>query len=134
MARANTIHHRDWLGAQERRQRMRRAWAGFFQDWDLLLCPAASSAAVPHDHAGERWQRTITVNGRQVPTTDQLFWAGYSGMVLLPSTVAPCGDSPEGLPIGVQIIGPHGGDLSCIAFAEQLETEYRGFRAPAGFA
>lgn len=134
MARANTMFHKDWLGAQERRQRMRRAWHAFFQDWDLLLCPAASSAAVPHDHAGERWQRTITVNGRQVPTTDQLFWAGYSGMVLLPSTVAPCGESPEGLPIGVQIIGPHGGDLSCIAFAEQLEAEYRGFRAPPGFA
>ncbi len=134
MARANTISHRDWLGAQERRQKMRHAWHRFFQDWDLLLCPAAASAAVPHDHAGERWERTIRVNGRQVPTTDQLFWAGYSGMALLPSTVAPCGDSPEGLPIGVQIVGPHGGDLSCIAFAAQIEAAYRGFQAPPGFA
>ena len=133
MARANTIHHKDWLGAQERRQQMRRAWHGFFQDWDLLLCPAASSAAVPHDHAGERWQRTITVNGKTVPTTDQLFWAGFSGMALLPSTVAPCGESPEGLPIGVQVIGPHGGDLSCIEFAAQIEAAYRGFEAPPGF-
>ncbi|MBX9698804.1 MAG: amidase [Acetobacteraceae bacterium] len=134
MARANTIHHKDWLAVQERRQRMRRAWAAFFRDWDLLLCPAASSAAFPHDHAGERWQRTIEVNGKAVPTTDQLFWAGFPGMVLLPGTVAPCGDSPEGLPIGVQIVGPHGGDLSCIEFAAQLEAEYRGFRPPPGFA
>ncbi len=133
MARANTMTHRDWLAANERRHRLRRAWAAFFRDWDLLLCPAAASAAVPHDLAGERWQRTIAVNGRAVPTTDQLFWAGFSGMALLPSTVAPAGESPEGLPIGVQIVGPHGGDLSCIEFARQLEGAWRGFVAPPGF-
>ena len=133
MARANTMLHKDWLGVQERRQRMRRAWAAFFREWDLLLCPAAASAAVPHDHAGERWQRSITVNGKRVPTTDQLFWAGFSGMALLPSTVAPAGESPEGLPIGVQIVGPHGGDLSCIEFARQMESEWRGFVPPPGF-
>ena len=37
-----------------------------------------------------------TVNGRRVPTTDQLFWAGYSGMAYLPSTVAPAGFTPSG--------------------------------------
>jgi amidase len=134
MARANTQSHRDWLNAEERRQRMRRAWAAFFRDWDLLLCPVASTAAFPHDHAGERWQRTVVVNGRTVPTTDQLFWAGHSGMVLLPATAAPVGETPAGLPIGVQIVGPFGGDLSCIEFARQIEAEWRGFIPPPGFA
>jgi amidase len=134
MLRANTGLHRDWLFANERRNRMRHAWAAFFRDWDLLLCPAASSAAVPHDQAGERWQRTIPVNNRQVPVTDQMFWAGFMGMALLPSTVAPAGLSPDGLPIGVQIVGPQHGDLSCIAFAEMLERDYRGFVAPPGWA
>jgi len=54
-------------------------------------------------------------------------------MVLLPSTVAPAGESAEGLPIGVQIVGPHGGDLSCIEFAQQMESEWRGFVPPPGF-
>ncbi len=134
MLRANTGLHRDWLPANERRHRMRHAWAAFFRDWDLLLCPAASSAAFPHDQEGERWQRMVTVNGKRVPTTDQLFWAGFSGMALLPSTVAPAGLSPEGLPIGVQIIGPQYGDLSCIAFAAALERGWRGFVAPPGYA
>ncbi|WP_043343663.1 amidase [Belnapia moabensis] len=133
MLRADTGLHRDWLGAHEQRERMRHAWAAFFHDWDVLLCPAASSPAVPHDQQGERWERTITVNGRQVPTTDQLFWAGFSGMALLPSTVAPIGLSPGGLPIGVQIIGPQYGDLGCIGFAQLLEQDYRSFVPPAGW-
>jgi amidase len=134
MLRANTLFHKDWLMANERRQRMRRAWAAFFRDWDLLLCPAAASAAVPHDQAGERWERRITVNGRAVPATDQLFWAGFSGMAYLPSTVAPAGESPERLPIGVQIVGPQYEDLSCIEFARHIEAEWRGFTPPPGFA
>lgn len=133
MLRANTGLHRDWLPANETRQRMRRAWAGFFRDWDLLLCPAAASAAVPHDQAGNRWDRVIPVNGHPVPVTDQMFWAGYSGMALLPSTVAPAGLTPAGLPVGVQIVGPHYGDRDCIGFAGLLEAEYQGFVAPPGF-
>lgn len=133
MVRANVMAHRDWLGFNEARHRMRLAWAEFFEDYDLLLCPAASSAAFPHDQAGERHDRTIMVNGRPVPVTDQLFWAGYSGMVYLPSTVAPAGQTDAGLPVGVQIVGPQGGDLTCIAFARLLEREYRAFVAPPGF-
>ena len=133
MQRANTMHHRDWLRANEERHRMRLAWAVFFRDYDLFLCPPAASAAPPHDHEGERWQRTIAVNGKRVPTTDQLFWAGYTCAFYLPATVAPIGASPEGLPIGVQIAGPQYGDLTTIRFAELLEREYRGFVAPKGF-
>ena len=91
MTRANVAPHRDWLAANEARHKMRWRWAEFFRDYDVLLCPAAASAAFPHDHEGERHERTILVNGRRVPTTDQLFWAGYSGMAFLPSTVAPAG-------------------------------------------
>ncbi len=75
----------------------------------------------------------ITVNGRRVPTTDQMFWAGYTCAFYLPATAAPIGASPEGLPIGVQIAGPQYGDLATIRFAELLEREYRGFVAPPGY-
>lgn len=134
MTRANVMAHRDWLAFNNRRHQMRLAWAEFFREWDVLLCPAAASAAFPHDQKGERHERTITVNGKQVPTTDQLFWAGFSGVVYLPSTVAPAGFTPEGLPVGVQIVGPQYGDLTCIALARMLEQEYQGFVPPPGFA
>jgi len=68
-----------------------------------------------------------------VPTTDQLFWAGFSGMVYLPSTVAPAGFTPGGLPVGAQIVGPQYGDRSCLALAQQLEGEFQGFVPPPGF-
>ena len=134
MTRANVMAHRDWLAFNNRRHQMRLAWAEFFREWDVLLCPAAASAAFPHDQKGERHERTITVNGKQVPTTDQLFWAGFSGVVYLPSTVAPAGFTPEGLPVGVQIVGPQYGDLTCITLARMLEQEYQGFVPPPGFA
>ncbi len=130
---ANTASHRDWLAANETRHKMRWRWAEFFRDWDLLLCPVASSAAFPHDHEGERYERTIAVNGRRVPAVDQLFWAGYSGMAYLPSTVAPCGFTPAGLPVGVQIVGPQYGDRTCIEFARLLEREFQGFVPPPDY-
>ena len=131
--RANTASHRDWLAANETRHQIRWRWAEFFREWDLLLCPVASSAAFPHDHEGERHERTIVVNGRRVPCVDQLFWAGYSGMAYLPSTVAPCGFTPGGLPVGVQIVGPQYGDRTCIEFARLLEREFQGFVPPPDY-
>ena len=132
--RAAVLSHRDWLAANEARHRMRRAWAEFFTTYDLLLCPVAGTAAFPHDQQGERYDRTLVVNGQRVPVTDHLFWAGYTGVSYLPSTAAPCGFTSGGLPVGVQIVGPQYGDLTCLAFAKHLEQEFQGFVPPPGFA
>jgi amidase len=133
MLRAYVLSHRDWLKHNERRHQMRLLWDQFFEDWDVMICPAAASAAFPHDHEGERHERKITVNGKRVATTDQLFWAGYSGCFYLPSTVAPMGLTPDGLPTGVQIITRAYGDYTSIRFAELLEKEYGGFIPPPGY-
>lgn len=133
LARGATMLHRDWLQWNERRHRMRLAWAEFFREWDVLICPAAATAAFAHNQQGERWERMIEVNGKPQPTTTQLFWAGYSGAFMLPSTVVPAGASGEGLPIGVQIVGPQYGDLTTIALAGMLESCYQGYRPPLGF-
>jgi amidase len=136
MIRAHTLSHRSWLAANEERHRLRLKWADFFRDYDLLLCPVTAGAAYPHDHdhEGERWKRMIQINGKPRPTINDLFWAGLSGLVYLPATVAPAGITAKGLPVGVQIVGPQYGDKSCIAFAGLLERAYRGFVAPPDFA
>jgi amidase len=131
--RATTISHRDWWQLHNARESMRLMWAEFFLEYDLLLCPAAASAAFPHDHAGERPDRTILVNGRKEPVTDQLFWAGLSSLPNLPATVAPVGLTKSGLPAGIQIIGPHLQDRTCIQFAALVEQLLDGFRRPPGF-
>jgi amidase len=133
MNRALGMTHGAWLKANERRHQLRRVWDAFFQDWDVLLCPCAASAAWPHDQVGERHERVIPVNGKMVSTIDQRFWAGYSCNFYLPSTVAPLGLSEEGLPLGVQIITREYGDYTALRFAEFLEKEWRSFVAPSGF-
>jgi amidase len=133
MLKGNTMFHRDWLQWNELRHRIRLKWDEFFKQYDLLLCPAGATAAFQHNQKGERWERMISVNGKPQPSTTQMFWAGFSGMAYLPSTVAPVGLTPEGLPVGVQIVGPQYGDLTCIRFAQLLEKEYQGFVAPPGY-
>ena len=133
MVRANTQAHKDWLKASNRRHQMRLAWAEFFKDWDVLLCPNAATAAFPHSMPGERWERMISVNGKPQPATTQMWWSGIAGMCYLPGTAAPIGLSPEGLPIGVQIVGPQYGDLGTIRFAQLLEREYYAFVPPPGY-
>ena len=133
MLRANTMSHAEWLRLNNARAHLRRRWAEFFEEYDLLLCPAAASAAQPHDHDGERWTRTVTVNNEQILTTDQLFWAGISGVVYLPSTVAPAGFTRKNLPVGIQIVGPNYGDHTCIEFARLIEEHFGGFVPPPGY-
>ena len=132
-ARGNTLLHKDWLNLNERRHQMRLAWAEFFKNYDVLLCPAAATPAFPHNQKGERWERMIEVNGKPQPGTTQMFWAGYSGMCHLPSTVAPIGFSKEGLPVGVQIVGPQYGDATTIELARLMEAGYATFVRPDGF-
>ena len=133
MNRAFALSHREWLQLNERRHQMRLLWDRFFGDWDVMLCPAAASTAWPHDQKGERHERLIDVNGRQVSTIDQRFWAGYSCNFYLPSTVAPLGLTTGGLPSGVQIITREYGDYTSLRFAELIEQEFGGFIAPPGY-
>ncbi|UCE55786.1 MAG: amidase [Desulfobacterales bacterium] len=133
MIRAQAMYHKDWLKLNEDRHRMRLAWAGFFREYDLLLCPTATTTAFFHNQQGERWERMVMVNGKPQPSTTQMFWAGYSCNAYLPSTVAPAGFSSDGLPVGVQIVGPQYGDHLCIHFAGLLEREFQSFIPPSGF-
>ncbi|MFV0297386.1 MAG: amidase [Hyphomicrobiaceae bacterium] len=133
MIRGSTLAHRDWLALNNERHKLRRQFNAFFDNWDILLCPAAASAAWPHDQKGERWERKITVNNTRVPTTDQLFWAGYSGVVYLPSTVGPAGLTVDGLPVGYQAIAANGRDKTATRFSVLVEREIGGFVPPPGY-
>jgi amidase len=130
-----TMTHRRWLQLNNERHQMRLRFNAFFKDYDVLLCPVAASAAFPHDHEheGKRWRRRITVNNKRVSPTDQLFWAGYSGLVYLPSTVGPAGITPSGLPTGYQAIAAQGKDKTSIAFARLVEKAVGGFEPPTGY-
>ncbi len=127
---ATTMTHREWLGQNETREGYRRAWAEYFDSFDLLLCPAAASTAYEHDHCATRIERTIEVDGNQEPGMDQLFWAGWSCSAYLPSTVAPIGLAADGLPVGIQIVAPHLGDRRSLRYAQLVEQALGGFVPP----
>ena len=128
-----TMSHWEWTALHRERTRQRLAWAEFFTDYDVMLCPTAASAAYPHDQEGDRADRTIPVNGGQESTIDQLFWAGWSCGVYLPGAVAPAGLTASGLPCGLQIVTGHLQDYSAIAFAELMERELGGYQVPPGY-
>jgi amidase len=87
---------------------------------------------VPQSSPGARH---IEVDGKKVGYVDaQLVWSALATMCGLPATVAPIARSEQGLPIGVQIIGPYLEDRTTLAFAELIEREFGGFLPPPGFA
>lgn len=125
--------HAEWLALDNARHMVRRAWEEFFKDFDLFLCPAAAYAAQLHDEKRNWHQMELQVAGRPLPVVDATFWGAVATLAHLPATVAPAGFSATGLPVGVQIIGPEYGDLTCLAIAQILEREFQGFVSPPGW-
>ena len=131
--RDGTALHRDWLAADEERSQYRRRWRDFFGECDILLCPTVPTTAIPHDHSNIN-RRTITVNGQTRDYWDQIIWPGMASMAGLPATVAPVGLAADGLPVGIQIVGPYLGDRSTIDFARRIAEVVGGFEPPPAFA
>jgi amidase len=125
-------NHHDWLAAHEAREQLRVIWDAFFRDYDVLLCPVAATAAIPHDHSQPVTSRSIVVNGEERSYMDHLGWMGPFGALKLPASVAPAGRTAGGLPIGVQIVGPYLEDRTTIAFARLFAQEFGGFENPPG--
>ncbi len=125
--------HREWLGANAKRHSHRRLWADFFRNYDILLCPAGSVAAIEHNTTGTQMDRRILVNGQSQPYGLLIAWAGIFTYVYLPVTCAPVGRTPGNLPVGIQIVGPYLEDRTTIDFAERLAREIGGFTPPPGY-
>ena len=132
VVRAQTMRMRDWLHLNEARAKLRWAWHDFFKDYDFMITPIMPTSAFAHDHRSFG-ERTIEVDGQLHPYFSQSFWAGLAGIAMLPATVIPTGPDANGLPIGVQIIGPMWGDLKTIQLAQHLERMGFAFQAPKGF-
>ncbi len=123
---------RDYAIANETRTHLRWAWHEFFKTYDVLIAPIMATSAFAHDHRPFS-ERTLLVNGEPQPYFQQLFWPGLAICSYLPSTIIPTGPDADGLPIGVQIIGPEYGDLTTIGFAKLLENAGFAFTPPPGY-
>src|SRR6185369_2864523 len=87
------------------------------RDYPVLLCPVAS---IPAFHHGERsWQ----VEGKTVKYLDAWSYTEWFNLLGTPAVVVPVGKSPEGLPIGVQIVARPWQEELVISVAAALEEQ-----------
>ena len=118
--------HRAWLFRDAARREIAQRWVGFFKEFDVLLLPVTPTAAPGHhnkDH--DRFGRTIDVDGVARSYWDQTKWSALANIAGAPATTMPITTNAAGLPIGIQAMGPPGGDRTTVEFAALL-TEISG--------
>ncbi|OEU90367.1 amidase [Streptomyces abyssalis] len=128
--RGMVCSHRDWIEVNNRRELHRHGWRQLFGEFDAVVCPITPTPAFPHDHNPDLLERRLNIDGVEHPYFDQLVWAGLATMSGLPATAIPAGRFSEGLPVGVQLIGPMFEDRTTLQLADLLEQQIGGFQAP----
>jgi amidase len=88
------------------------------QEFPLLLCPVC---AVPAFRHGER---SWTIDGRQVEYLDAMRYSQWFNLLAAPAAVMPVGRSPQGLPIGVQVVGRPFEDEIVLKVASVIDHEF----------
>jgi amidase len=133
-ARGAVLSHRDWVIATRGRTQLKAAWRELFKSFDVVICPIMPTPAYPHDHSPDQEARHFVIDGRNFNYVDQLVWPGIATLPGLPATSIPVAMSAEGLPIGLQIVGPWLEDHTPLQLAELIEREFGGFVPPPMFA
>ena len=99
----------------------------FFEDYDVLIAPAASVSPFPHSQLFVE-----EINGEKMPTYMRWLAITYAPTkALCCACVLPCGVDHKGLPFGIQVIGPKGGDGHVLKVALALEQVLAGIAETA---
>jgi Asp-tRNA(Asn)/Glu-tRNA(Gln) amidotransferase A subunit family amidase len=115
---------RSLLDAWIQRDLLRALFFAQMQQYPILLCPAA---AVPAFRHGERsWQ----VEGKTVYYLDAWSYTEFFNLLGNPAAIVPVAHSPEGLPIGVQIVGRPWEEDQVLAIAAALERQCGSWKMP----
>ena len=89
----------------------------------VLLCPAASIPAFRHG------ERSWAVQGCPVEYLDAVRYTQWFNTLAAPAAVVPVGRSPEGLPIGVQVVARPFEDEIALGVAGIVDAAF-GYRPP----
>jgi amidase len=93
---------------------LRSRMAAYWREHDVILCPVNANPAIPH-------------GATDLPDYSYTFTYNVTGW---PGAVVRCGTSPEGLPIGVQIVAPPAREGVALAVAARLEQALGGYSRP----
>ena len=119
------------LAAQRLRQQQKDRLAEFFRDYDAIIMPITPVPAFPHDHSNPMNARSITVDGKPTPYMQMLNWIALATSLHAPALAVPAGRTAEGLPIGIQIVGPWQGEDRLFDFGAAVEDGLGPFPSPA---
>ena len=136
IAKAVRFTHHQFLALAEKQAQLCLAWRKFFERYDVILCPIMPTVAFRHDQSGEgpghiaQYSRTTLIDGRPVPYMNGLQWPGLITVANLPATAIPSGRFIEGMPMGLQVVGPFLEDRTPLRFAQLVEQALSGFVPP----
>jgi amidase len=102
--------------------------AKLFAQYDALVMPSAQVWPFPVE-----WRWPEAINGVAMDTYHRWMEVVIPvSLAGLPSLNVPVGFGAQGLPMGMQIFGPHGADARVLAMGQQyhLATDWPGRRAP----
>ncbi len=106
------------------RDLLRARFFAQMQRYPILLCPAAAIPAFRHGE--RRWQ----IEGKTVDYLDAWSYTEFFNLLGNPAAVVPVGQSSEGLPVGVQIIGRPWEEEEVLSVAGALESVCGAARIP----
>jgi amidase len=117
--RALSYNLADVAMAHQTQSILARKWLALFDQVDVVICPAASVSPFPHA------QRYIDqIDGQVMPTYMRWLALCYAPtMVMACSLVVPCGVDDHGMPFGIQLLGPPGGDQRLLEIGLAIEAE-----------
>ena len=100
-ARAGQLGALDVAEAEWRRSQLWERARGFFERYKLLLLPSTQTAAFPKEI-----DRLTEIDGEPVGDLIESSLSTYAISITgLPAISVPCGFTPDGLPVGLQIVG-----------------------------
>jgi len=107
----------DIAAAERERARLFRRTAEFFETWDLLVTPGASTPAFDVS-----LRMPVAIDGRKLETyLGASLITAATTMMGLPSIAVPCGFDRYGRPVGLQIVGRHRGEARLLQAAALFE-------------
>lgn len=93
----------------------------FMQEFDYLACPVTQVPPFPHST-----EYITEINGQELPTyIDWMRACSDITCTTLPAISMPSGFTPDGLPIGLQLVGRHRADRSVLELAHAYEGATR---------
>jgi len=122
----------EYIGWWGKREQFREAYRNFFAEWDVLIAPNQSLQAFAHDERPVG-KRTFEINGVLASEDAMMVHPGLCNLSGHPGTAFPFGLARDGLPIGLQAIGPYLEDRTSIEFARLVAAEFGGFVPPPGY-